>query len=354
MPATKNAMARYALIDKMLANRNRAYSIQDITDILAERLSEFGQTPVSKRCVEKDLNYLEFYSPFDVEIEEYWIDASDKNDRPYKKRCIRYADPAFSIFKPKLTEDEKTVLSVALDTLGSFEGLDNFEWLNDLKSRLNIDEHESYISLSKNLLTNSNLIARLFTVIRLENVIELQYHTFKNNRIRSVQLSPQMLKEYNNRWYLIATASDSGKILTFPLDRIDNFTVVHNAKYRNARQNLLDRYEDIIGITFKEDSPILDIVFWVSDESKNYIYTKPLHGSQKTIRGNEESLLRDKYPNLGGGVFFKIQCRENYELIRELSAFGAELVVLSPSSIRYMIIERIKHLQKRYIETTIP
>lgn len=39
MPATKNAMTRYALIDRMLANRNRAYSIQDITDVLNEKVA---------------------------------------------------------------------------------------------------------------------------------------------------------------------------------------------------------------------------------------------------------------------------------------------------------------------------
>lgn len=40
MPANKNAMTRYALIDKMLANRQKAYSIQDITNLLAEKLPE--------------------------------------------------------------------------------------------------------------------------------------------------------------------------------------------------------------------------------------------------------------------------------------------------------------------------
>ena len=70
-------MTRYALIDKILANRHKAYSIQDITNELAEKLPGFGQEPVSKRCVEKDLNYLEFDSPFDIEIEEYWVGAPD-------------------------------------------------------------------------------------------------------------------------------------------------------------------------------------------------------------------------------------------------------------------------------------
>jgi hypothetical protein len=64
MPATKNAMTRYQMIDTMLANRNRAYSIQDITDELGEKLREFGQEAVSKRCVEKDLNYLAYDSRF--------------------------------------------------------------------------------------------------------------------------------------------------------------------------------------------------------------------------------------------------------------------------------------------------
>lgn len=198
MPATKNAMTRYALIDKMLSNHSRAYSIQDITDVLDKRLPELGQNAVSKRCVEKDLNYLEFDSPFDVEIEVYWIDATDKNDRPYKKSCIRYSDPTFSIFKPKITEDEKTVLAAALDTLGSFDGLDNFEWLDDLKSKLNLHEHKPVISLSKNLLNNSTLIARLFTAIRLKQAIDLQYYTFKGDAIGTVIVSPYLLKEYNN------------------------------------------------------------------------------------------------------------------------------------------------------------
>lgn len=334
MPATKNAMTRYALIDRMLANRTRPYSIQDITDTLNEKLPECGQKSISKRCVEKDLNYLEYDSPFDVEIEEYWIDASDKNDRPYRKRCIRYADPTFSIFKPKLTDDEKTVLSTALEVLGSFEGLDNFEWLNDLKNRLNLEEHEPIISLSKNLLTNSTLIARLFTVIKLKQVISLKYHTFQDNEIRSVSISPYLLKEYNNRWFLIASASDSGRVLTFPLDRIDDFSYNSGNKYMSAPDDLYERYEEIIGVTYLDNSPLQEITFWVSDNSKNYVITKPIHGSQKTIRGEIDSQLRSTYPSLKDGQFFQIECRENYELIRELIYFGKDLVVISPTQIK--------------------
>lgn len=348
MPATKNAMTRYALIDRMLANRNRVYSIQDLTDALNEKLPEFGQKTISKRCVEKDLNYLEYDSPFIVEIEEYWVDAADKNDRPYRKRCIRYADPTFSIFKPKLTDDEKTVLLTALDALGSFDGLDNFEWLNDLMIRLNLEQHEPIISLSKNLLTNSTLIARLFTVIRLKQVINLQYHTFQNDEIRCVCISPHLLKEYNNRWYLIASASDTGRILTFPLDRIDDFSFNTNVAYLLAPENLYERYEEIIGVTYNEDRPLLKIIFWVSENSKDYVITKPIHGSQKIIRGEMDSQLRRAHPKLNDGKFFQIECRENYELIRELISFGSDLLVLYPNSFSKVVINQVTALSNAY------
>ena len=341
-------MTRYALIDKMLANRYKAYSIQDITDELAEKLLDYGQDPVSKRCVEKDLNYLEFDSPFDVEIEEYWVDASDRNGRVYRKRCVRYTDPTFSMFKPKITEDEKSVLSTALDTLGSFDGLENFEWLSDLKSRLNLENRDPIISISKNLLENSTLIARLFTATRLKQVINLSYHTFIDTDPKKVDVIPYLIKEYNNRWFLIVAACDTRRILTFPLDRIDDFIINHKEKYFEAPEDLTERYEDIIGITYDETVPVEDIVLWVSDHSKDYVATKPIHNSQKSIRNLELQNLKMQYPNLPKGAFFKISCKENYELIRELTSFGADLVVVQPQSLKNKIEERLKKMIKRY------
>lgn len=348
MPATKNAMTRYALIDKMLANRYRAYSIQDITDILSDKLRDLGLKPVSKRCVEKDLKYLENDSTFLVELEEYWVDSTDKNDRPYRKRCIRYSDPTFSIFKPKLTDDEKSLLSTALDTLGSFEGLENFEWLSDIKERLNLEEHPAIISISKNLLSNSTLLARLYTAIKLRQVITLSYHTFTNTTKRKVDVSPYLLKEYNNRWFLITSACDSGKILIFPLDRIDDFSNNYIPTFIEAPDDLNERFEDIIGVTYPDNAIPETIVFWVSNISKDYIATKPMHGSQKSIKGNEEHELRNRFPCLSDGSFFKINCVVNYELIRELCSFGPELLVISPMEINHTIQNRLNNMINRY------
>ena len=54
------------------------------------------------------------------------------------------------------------------------------------------------------------------------------------------------------------------------------------------------------------------------------------------------------YPTLSNGRFFSIDCKENYELIRELTSFGKELIVLSPKLIQEKIINRIDDLKKIY------
>lgn len=78
--------------------------------------------------------------------------------------------------------------------------------------------------------------------------------------------------------------------------------------------------------------------------------TKPIHGSQCQYKGEKEVELRRRYPSLNEGVFFSIDCIPNYELIRELSSFGKDLVVLSPSSIQNDIFNRTKSMLDSYSE----
>lgn len=342
-------MTRYALIDSMLANRHKAVSIQDITNFVNEHLPEFGiDKGVSKRCIEKDIEYLEWSSPFSVELERYSIDATTVNDRVYKKRCLRYADPTFSIFKKKLTQDEKAVLESALTTLGSFDGLDNFEWLAELRKQLKVEERKPIISLSKNLVENSTLIASLFSAISNEQVVELTYRKFLDSTERKVIISPYLLKEYNRRWYIVGGAYDTNRVLNFALDRLVEIEFKTGYTFKPCETDLEERFEEIIGVTFNEEVPLTQILFWVSDAIKGYIHTKPIHGSQIHIKGDRADKLHILYPQLQSGDFLTIECRENFELIRELTSWGDDLIVLTPVLLRDRIVDRINRMKTRY------
>ncbi len=340
MPTNKNALIRYKYLDRLLSDHHHYYDIHDLTERVNAMLYDDGFPKVSQRCIEKDLNTLE-YAPFSAPIERFVWNG---------KHCIAYGNRSFSIFKQEMTREERNLLREVLSTIGQFDGLDNFKWLDDFKIGLGLEERRQIISFSNNpYLQNSNLLGTLFDHISNEVVIRLHYHTFSDETIRSIQFHPYMLKQYNDRWFLLGAADDDGKILTFALDRIDKVETLPEKKYVPCPDDLSNRFEDILGVTLYEDRPIEHIVFWVSDASKDYIMTKPIHESQTSIKGETENNLHEKHPQLDGGAFFSIDCIQNYELIRELCSFGKELIVLEPSSIRDEAFKRISMMVDKYL-----
>lgn len=352
MPVNKNAMTRYKILDELLSSRYHNYSLDDLTEEVSRRLSDMypDTDGVGRRTIEKDIYYLEYEGPFVVEIERYSVASYNPDThRTYTKRCLRYANPAFSIFKKEMSEDEEYLLREALSMLGQFDGLPNLDRLEKLRLGLRNNSNKQIISFTKNPLENSNLFGELFTAISQKQVIELHYHVFsKPNEDLQINLNPYLLKEYNRRWYLLAEAEAGGKLLNFSLDRIDKCVPLPSHKYRVYKGDINEWFDDIIGITVLDKSPVYKIKFWVSDNSKDYVMTKPLHDSQRKISKDEVQTLQNRYPFLQGGIFLRVDCRRNYELIRELTSFGEDLLVLEPREIQDEIFEKISKINKCY------
>ena len=334
----KNAIMRYKILDSLLSNRNRYYSISELLEKVNEALELDGMEPVSRRCIEKDLNTLEC-APYEAAIERVWY---------HGKKCIRYAEECFSIFTKKLTEEEENLLSEVLNTIGQFDGLDTFEWLDSLKKRLDIKEHRRIIQFDSNpYFEGRNLIGSLFTAISNKQVLALKYHTFKDPQVKEVVVYPYLLKEYNNRWFLIVGVED-GTILNFALDRIDDFKPMPHIDYIEPDEDLESRFDDIVGVTLFKDKPTEDILLWVNEEGFQYVKTKPLHGSQRDVKGEEDKTMREKYPALQGGRFFRLQCILNYELEQLLMSKMNQLVVIEPATLKDSLINRIKKMDSLY------
>ena len=211
-----------------------------------------------------------------------------------------------------------------------------------------MEERKPIISISKNLVENSTLIASLFSAISNEQVVELTYCKFLDSTERKVIISPYLLKEYNRRWYIVGGAYDTKRILNFALDRLVEIEVKAGYTFKPCEIDLEERFEEIIGVTFNEDAPLTQILFWVSDAIKGYIHTKPIHGSQIHIKGDRADKLHVLYSQLQSRDFLTIECRENFELIRELTAWGDDLIVLTPVSLRDRIVDRINRMKTRY------
>ena len=132
MPANKNAMTRYKILDDLLSSRYHNYSLDDLTEEVSRRLSEIDPDTngVVRRTIEKDIYYLEYGGPFMVEIERYTVPGYNREkQKSFSKQCLRYTNPGFSIFKKDMSDDEEYLLKEAISMLGQFEGLPNPEAL---------------------------------------------------------------------------------------------------------------------------------------------------------------------------------------------------------------------------------
>lgn len=339
MPTTKNALIRYKYLDRLLSDRHHYYDRTTLWEKVNEMLCDAGFKQVTKRCIETDIVDL-MDAPFNAPIEEYQAGG---------KTCLRYKR-GFSIFNEELSREERYLLREVLNTIGQFDGLDNFEWLDKFKLGLGLEERRQIISFSNNpYYESSNLLGTLFDNISNEVVIRLSYHTFADETIRSIDFHPYLLKHYNDRWFLLGAADEDKHILTFPLDRIDDVEPLPRKKYEDCPDDLTERFEDIVGVTLYEDRPVEHILCWVSDASKGYVTTKPIHGSFTPIKGERDMQLRQGYPQLEGGMFFTLDCIPNYELIRELCSYGKDLLVLSSDgTITDDVKTRISEMNEKY------
>lgn len=341
MPMNKNAVIRYRYIDECLSHKHKRFTTREICDYVNEQLQMDCFDPVSLRCIQKDIKALE---------EEVFMVELERKERRDGKEYVHYADPAFSIFTKKLSEDEEHLLGEVLNTLGQFDGLDNFDWLDGLKQRLGVQEGRRIIQFSTNpdYLAGSNLLGALFTAIANKQVIELTYHTFAApDESKKRVVHPYLLKQYNNRWFLIAAAESDGYVLNFALDRIDGFEPLYNHKYVEPSEELVERFEDVVGVTIFKGAKPERILLWVSDEQWPYVETKPLHGSQRHITGERACRLREEW-GFEDGEFVEICCLVNHELRQLLGSFVDGVVVLTPAPLRKDMSERVTRLAKKY------
>ena len=80
-------------------------------------------------------------------------------------------------------------------------------------------------------------------------VVFLTYQRFGDKTSLNIDLSPYLLKQYNDRWYLIGSTTDDDKILTLPLDRIVEIQPSKIQDYKNPPDDFDEYFDDIVGVS---------------------------------------------------------------------------------------------------------
>ncbi len=367
MPSNKNAVIRYMYLDRLLSDRYNKYTCLDLLNKVNERLELAGYPTIGgdksdydryiksgKRVIQMDIQALQ-ESPFNMEI--------DSSEKRYGSPVYRYADQTQSLFNKPLSDDEKRLLQEVLNTLGQFAGLDNFEWLHDLQEKLN--DRKSFgqdglegnsadtrkiISFSSNdYLAGKDYLGTLFSLIAHKKVVDVDYAPY-GEEVRTIRLYPYLLKQYNDRWYLIGTPTGNKKFdyrkgfyLNLALDRIAAVRSVEGIEYIEAGEDLEERFEDIIGASYYEENPLTQITIAVLNSFTAYIDTKPLHGSQIKFSPEEQERLHKKYPSFADYTFYGLSLKPNREMYNAIYGGGKQIILVSPREIRREMLKELEN-----------
>jgi predicted DNA-binding transcriptional regulator YafY len=342
MPTNKNATIRYQVLDRCLSNWSRRFYIEDLVAACNEALYIYnGNTKedegVKKRQVQQDLKFIESEEGYQMTI-----DAIRDGHRVY----YRYHQKGDSIKDQPINQDELDLIRDALTLLKRFQGVPQFEWIDDIERRLyttsRLGENvNTVISFQSNpyLKGMNDFYQPIFQAIVNKRVIKIIYHPF-GKEPRILTISPYHLKQYNNRWFLIGKRNDFEYLSNFAIDRID--VLKETSKPYEALDDdfsFEEYFGDVVGISVS-GAPVEEVVLHLNSKVMGYIQTKPLHESQTHI----PTKLED------GRWEIKLKVQDNYELRSLLRSFGEQIEVISPISLRNEMKESAKAMAELYMK----
>ena len=333
MAVNKNALILYKTIDKCLQNQFRQWTLNDLIEAVSDALYEYEgkDIDVSKRTVQLDIQMMRsdklgYNAPIVV----------------YDRKFYKYEDAEYSIINVPVTDKDIKVMNEAIQLLRQFKDFSLFKEMDGVLQRLEDSVNSSQkdkraiIHLDKNeQLKGLEFIDVLYDAIQTQKVIEVSYQSFKARNASMQKVHPQLLKEFNNRWFLLA--SQKGKFITLALDRMTEIVMLENENYEDFQIDGDVYYRDVIGVTVS-NSRAERIQFKIDNKNAPYVITKPFHASQRIIE------------RTNNGVIFNIFVQINFELERLILGFGDSIEVLKPLKLRNRMLKKLKTSVRNYEE----
>ncbi|GAA3510185.1 WYL domain-containing protein [Aquimarina addita] len=337
MALNKNALIRYKTIDKCLQNNNRQWMLNDLIAACSDALHEYEgrDVNVSKRTVQLDLQMMRsdklgYNAPIEV----------------YDKKYYRYAEEQYSITDIPVTENDMHVLSETVEILKQFKDFSLFSELGGIIQRLEdkVYTEKTHQSAIIHLDTNENLkglehLDTLYQAILKKIVLRITYQSFTAREASEFVFHPFILKEFNNRWFLVgkSSAQKNQRIVTLALDRMLHIDFDLQIPYTTEPFNGDIYYHNTIGVTVLNDAQLQEVVLKVDPSNAPYVITKPFHHSQKIIERTED-----------GSVIITFYVHLNFELERMILGFGDTIEVLRPRLLRKKIKKKLEKAYRLY------
>ena len=297
--AQRETVGRYSLIINRL--RKKPSTFQEISDYLKmESEIQSYRFEISKRTFQRDIQ--DIYSLYNIEI--------------------KY-DNSLKAYKIVINDEPETGMRI-------LEAFDTFNALN-ISDRLS-----DFIHFEKRRPAGTENLFGLLHAIRNRVQIKFEYHKFWEDQISQRTVEPYALKEFKNRWYILANDTNDSKIKSFALDRLSNLEITKRKFTFPANFHVEENYRYCFGIISPDEDAPHEIILSFEPFQGKYIKSLPLHESQKVLVDNENEL------QIGLKLYL------THDFIMELLSFGSSMKVLQPQYLAEEIKEELKRALSNY------
>jgi len=187
-----------------------------------------------------------------------------------------------------------------------------------------------YIDLEKNQkFKGLEYIRPCLEAIENRKVLTINYKKFHDTESTEYHIEPYLLKEYQNRWYVVGIPSNVKHVQTFGLDRIENVKVMNVTFKRNPDLHPEDNFERIIGLNYS-NGKTEKVLLKFTKEQGQYIKTLPLHHSQEVFKEDENA------------TWIQLTLIPNFELKQKILFYTPYVKVVKPEWLRDEVVQDLK------------
>jgi predicted DNA-binding transcriptional regulator YafY len=312
----KSAVARYRVIDIMLRNTMRRYpTMEDLINGCEIKLS----IRPSAETIQKDIANMRLPFP-----DGY--DAPIRYNRYHKG--YEYTDPNYTLAGVTLRPEELEAVSEALEIIRSIGGSRISNKFSHAAEKLlsasleNTDEQEDKLPV---LQTMNPPVSQgfehfdlLYKACRERVVVSFIHFSYEKRTFKHILLHPFLIKEFENRWYIIGFSEQHQAVRTFGLDRVNNPVLV-NIKYKRTGAELVRSFlHDVHGVFPIAGAVKEKVVLHTSKLLTHYFKAYPLHESQVIKKKSE------------GSSFIILDLIPSVELARFILSHGKDIIIARP------------------------
>ena len=210
----------------------------------------------------------------------------------------------------------------------------------DMLNALNLSDGLSkYIHFEKRKPQGTENLNGLLHAIKNRFQLQFLYKKFWDEVPAKRTVEPLALKEFRNRWYLMAKDLKDDKIKSFGLDRLSQLDITRRT-FKYPKDFIIDeKYKYAFGIVTPNDEKPEEIILSFNSFQGKYIKTLPLHHTQEIIIDNDEELR------------IRLKLFVTHDLIMELLSYGENVKVINPKSLQNHIKYSLRECLKQYEST---